>query len=56
MEQVANFSAVDEMIKAELGVECDPYVLESLEKEFLVLPDKTAPVYNREKMRMMPMK
>ena len=47
-EQVANFTTVDEIIKAQLGVECDPYVLEPLEKESLVLPDEPMSVYKRK--------
>ena len=43
-EQVANFNAIDEVIKAQVGPECDPFVLESLEKEFESGPKKPATV------------
>ena len=32
-EQVVNFATVDDIIKAHVGTECDPFVLESLDKE-----------------------
>ena len=39
-EQVANFKVVDDIIRAQVGTECDPYVLESLDTETLTLPDE----------------
>ena len=48
-DQVANFNAIDELIKAQIGAECDPYVLESLEKETLTLPSEPTPVYETKK-------
>ena len=42
---MANFNIVDKLIKAQVGAECDPFVLESLEKETLSLPVKPAPIY-----------
>ena len=38
--QVANFKIVNDIIKAQVGVEYDPYVLESLDTEVLVLPNE----------------
>ena len=38
-EQVANFERVDELIKAQVGMECNPYVLKSLETETKTVPD-----------------
>ena len=32
-EQVVNLTTVDDIIKAQVGTECDPFVLGSLEKE-----------------------
>ena len=43
-EQVANFTNVDNIIKAQIGTECDPFVLESLEKEADTLPSEPLPV------------
>ena len=43
-EQVANFTIVDDIIKAQVGTECDPFVLESLEKEKNTLPSEPVPV------------
>lgn len=43
-EQVSNFNTVDELIKAQVGTECDPFVLESLEKEIETLPSEPVPV------------
>ena len=37
-EQVANFKAVDDIIKSQVGTEYDPFVLESLEKDQITLP------------------
>ena len=48
-DQVANFNLVDELIKAQVGAECDPFVLESLEKETLSLPAEPKPVYKKKK-------
>ena len=39
-EQVTNFNLVNEIIKAQVGTECDPFVLESLEKEVVTLPSE----------------
>ena len=44
-EQVSNYRTVDDIIKAQVGADCDPYVLESLEKETLTVPDEPTPVY-----------
>ena len=41
-EQVANFTTVDDIIKARVGTECDPFVLESLEKEVKSGPKEPA--------------
>ena len=43
-DQVANFNLVDKLIKAQVGAECDPFVLELLEKETLSLPTESKPV------------
>ena len=43
-EQVFNFTTVDNIIKAQVGSECDPFVLESLEKEVESLPEEPAAV------------
>ena len=43
-EQVANFTNVDNIIKAQVGTECDPFVLESLEKDANTLPEEPQPV------------
>ena len=32
LDQVANFNLVDELIKAQVGAECDPFILESLRR------------------------
>ena len=32
-EQVVNFTTVDDIIKAQVGTECNPFILESIEKE-----------------------
>ena len=47
-DQVANFNLVDKLIKAQVGAECDPFVLESLEKETLSLPTEPKPVYKKK--------
>jgi hypothetical protein len=39
-EQVANFEKVDALIKDQVGKEYHPFVLESLEKEEIILPDE----------------
>ena len=44
-DQVANFNTVDNLIKAQVGAECDPFVLESLEKEAFTAPSEPTPVY-----------
>ena len=44
-DQVANFNTVDNLIKAQVGAECDPFVLESLEKETFTAPSEPTPVY-----------
>ena len=44
-DQVANFNIVNELIKAQVRAECDPFVLESLEKETLTLPVEPTPIY-----------
>ena len=38
--QVTNFNTVDTQIKSIIGQQCDPYVLESLEKMVVTLPDE----------------
>ena len=43
-EQVVNFTTVDKIIKAQVGTECDPFVLESLEKEIKSGPEKSKAV------------
>ena len=43
-EQVVNFTTVDDIIKAQVGTECDPFVLESLEKEVGSLPEEPTAV------------
>ena len=49
-DQVANFNLVNELIKAQVGAKCDPFVLELLEKETLSLPTEPKPVYKKKKM------
>ena len=44
-DQVANYRTVDDIIKAQIGADYDPYVLESLEKEAITLPTEPMPVY-----------
>ena len=39
-EQVVNFTTVKDIIKAQVGTECDPFVLKSLEKKIKSLPEK----------------
>ena len=46
-EQVANYRNVDEIIKAQIGADSDPYVLESLEKESITLPSEPVPSYTK---------
>ena len=43
-EQIANFTTVDNIIKAQVGTECGPLVIESLEKEVESGLKKPAPV------------
>ena len=47
-DQVANFNLGNNIIKAQVGAECDPFVLESLEKETLSLPTEPKPVYKKK--------
>ena len=47
-EQVDNYRTVNEIIKAQIGAESDPYDLESLEKDTLTLPSEPSPVYQEE--------
>ena len=42
-DQVANYKVVDEIIRVQVGTECDPYVLNLLENEVLTLPDEPDP-------------
>ena len=44
-EQVANYRSVDDIIKAQIGADYDPFVLESLEKEAITLPPEPTPVF-----------
>ena len=44
-EQVVNFKTVDDLIKAQVGTEYDPFVLESLEKDSLAGPTEPTPIY-----------
>ena len=44
-EQVANFKIVDDLIKAQVGAEYDPFVLESLEQASIAGPSEPTPVY-----------
>jgi len=43
-EQVSNFRKVDELIKAKVGTEFDPFVLESLEKDTMTKPPEPTAV------------
>ena len=43
-EQVVNFTTVDDIIKAQVRTECDPFVLESLRKEVESLPEEPTAV------------
>ena len=43
--QVANFKTVDDLIKAQVGTEYDPFVLESLEQDSKAGPPEPQPVY-----------
>ena len=47
-EQVANFTTVNDIIKTQVGTECDSFVLESLEKEVKSGPEEPAPVLNED--------
>ena len=42
---MANFKTVDDLIKAQVGTEYDPFVLESLKKNTIVGPPEPVPVY-----------
>ena len=44
-EQVANFKTVNGLIKAQVGTGCNPFVLESLEQDSIVIPPEPVPVY-----------
>ena len=44
-EQVANFKTINNLIKAQLGTECNPFVLESLEKDTIAGLPEPVPVY-----------
>ena len=44
-DQVANFKTVDDLIKARVGTEYDPFVLKSLEQDSIAGPPEPAPVY-----------
>ena len=43
-EQVVNFTTVNDIIKVQVGTECDPFVLESLEKEVESGPEEPTAV------------
>ena len=47
-EQVANFATVDDIIKAQVGTEYDPFVVRSLEKEVDSGPKESAPVLKED--------
>ena len=42
---MANLKTVDDLIKAQVGTEYDPFVLESLENDSLAGPTEPTPVY-----------
>ena len=44
-EQVANFKIVDDLSKAQVGTEYNPFVLESLEQDSKVGPPEPTPAY-----------
>ena len=44
-DQVANFKIVDDLIKAQVGADYDPFVLESLEQDSKAGPPEPQPVY-----------
>ena len=44
-EQVASFKTANNLIKAQVGTEYDPFVLESLEQDSIASPQELAPVY-----------
>ena len=44
LEQIVNFTTVDDTIKAQVGTECDPFILESLEKEVEFGPEEPTAV------------
>ena len=50
-EQVANFKIVDDPIKAQVGTEYDPFVLESLEQDPKAGPPEPTPVYKAKSSR-----
>ena len=45
LEQVAIFKTIDNLIKAQVGTEYDPFVLESLGKDAVTGPLEQTPVY-----------
>ena len=47
-EQVVTFTTVDDIIKAQVGTECDPFVLKSLEKEAESLPEESTAVIKED--------
>ena len=49
-DQVINFTTVDDITKAQVRNECDPFVLESLEKEFESVPKEPTPVLTEDGM------
>ena len=44
-EQVANFKIVDDLIKAQVGTEYNPFVFEFLEQVSIAVPPEPVPVY-----------
>ena len=55
-EPVVNFTTVDDIIKAQVGTKCDPFVLKSLEKEVEAGPKEPTSItkedgYNDEDRR-----
>ena len=42
-EQVANSTTGNDIVKAQVGTECDPFILESLEKEVEIGPGEPVP-------------
>ena len=43
-KQVSNFTIVYDIVKAQVGTECDPFILESSEKGVKTVPNETEPV------------